>query len=358
MNDEERIPYLRVPRNFFDEGWLRKKCFDEKDAELDMAYMARYKPHVQIVRGKAIELKENEFVASLSFLEKRWNWSRNRLLNFLRNRERNGALNRRQNQGEGIISYDIFATYGNENFEAEPLAEPLTQPPSRETEPLSEPPSEPLSELESQPLAQPPAQLGMNNSTCTKTESCESSKFRAQPPAQPLAQPQPQPQSEPQSEPETEPKYKTERRKDGKTESIYVARLLFRVAKIIKPNISETEPRPKKERDAWKRLSPKPTLEEIELMEWFYRLPKSDRADETWRRKMDVPAMINNWQDQREVAEQLRSRFVMENGLGNGNVQKKESPPYSEDSNDPFAWVVRRPPAAKKEYPLKEIFYP
>lgn len=297
MAADEKIPYLRVPRNFFDEGWLRKKCFDDKDAELDMACMARYKPHVQIVRGKAIELKENEFVASLSFLEKRWNWSRNRLLNFLRNRERNGALNRRQNQGEGVISYDIFAAYGNENFEAEPPAQPETEPETK-------------------------------------------------------------PEAESQSEPKSEPNYNTERRKDGKTESISDAKLLFRVAKIIKPNISETEPRPKKERDAWKKLASKPSLEEIELMEWFYRLPKSDRADETWRRKMDVPALINNWQDQREVAEQLRSRFVMENGLGNGNVQKKESPPYSEDSNDPFAWVVRRPPAAKKESPLKKISYP
>ena len=120
------------------------------------------------------------------------------------------------------------------------------------------------------------------------------------------------------------------------------------MAKIIKPNISETEPRPKKERDAWKRIQPKPSLEDIELIEWFYGLPKSEKCDETWRRKMDVPALLNNWQDQREIAEQLRARLVMEKGLEEEKAQKKEPPRYYDDLDDPFSWRVPLPVAAKK----------
>ena len=126
-----------------------------------------------------------------------------------------------------------------------------------------------------------------------------------------------------------ETKYKMYRCIDNK--NISSISPLLKVVKILKP--SAELPRPKKEMTAWQKMSVKPTDEQIDLIRWFYSQPKSADYNETWRRKQDVPALLNNWQDMVELAEQLKSKSFRD---GNAEVgqKNKSTPPLSSDSPD------------------------
>lgn len=83
----------------------------------------------------------------------------------------------------------------------------------------------------------------------------------------------------------------------------------------IRPGLSPDRPKKplKVERDpaelnAWKKIKSRVTDEEIDLIEEFYAVQKSEKSDETWGRKMNPAQLMNQWTSQVELAEQWKDR--------------------------------------------------
>jgi hypothetical protein len=81
------------------------------------------------------------------------------------------------------------------------------------------------------------------------------------------------------------------------------------IIRIITPSSKCDRPRQTAEMRAWKKWGPEVTPEDVEQVQWFYSLPKSEKSDETWRRKCGVTQLINQWTEQVELAEAMKRRI-------------------------------------------------
>ena len=92
------------------------------------------------------------------------------------------------------------------------------------------------------------------------------------------------------------------------TETSHETQLRVRVHKIFiiskEPPIF---PRDGSEERAWQKLRPFIREEDVQTLEDFYRLPKSEEYDRTWQRRKDARHLMYHWQEQLELA---REHFV------------------------------------------------
>lgn len=64
-----------------------------------------------------------------------------------------------------------------------------------------------------------------------------------------------------------------------------------------------SERRDQSEINAFTKIQDIVIMDDAKRMQRFYRLPKAKEADETWKRRMDVKTLMNNWTQQNELAE-------------------------------------------------------
>lgn len=89
---------------------------------------------------------------------------------------------------------------------------------------------------------------------------------------------------------------------------IKIPELYKRIIRCITPNCRFDTPRDSKELKAWNNAKSKITSKDIELMQWFYGLPKSEESDPTWSRKQGVAALLNQWTSQVNYASLMKEK--------------------------------------------------
>lgn len=122
----------------------------------------------------------------------------------------------------------------------------------------------------------------------------------------------------------------------GMDGEIKIPELYKRIIRCITPKCRFTSERDKAEVKAWEAVKAKVTAEDVELVEWFYRLRKSRENDFTWSRKTGVAALLNQWTSQVEFARSMKD---------SGNARDTGPPkPKPLDIPEPAGWKKRVPP--------------
>lgn len=104
--------FVKLDRKFFDHFlWKEDRVFSRSEAWIDLIQSAQIEDFTTIVKGKDINLKRGQFLASRRFLEKRWNWGSTKVTNFLKVLSKNNMINQKQTNGQTIITLVNFEVY-------------------------------------------------------------------------------------------------------------------------------------------------------------------------------------------------------------------------------------------------------
>src|SRR5690349_3822992 len=95
-----------------DDLWLKPREFSEWEAWVDLIQMAAWHPIKRTAKGTTIELKRGEFVASLRYLSRRWQWSVKRIRTGLKRAQQNGRIEAQRETPFGmayrIVNYEKY----------------------------------------------------------------------------------------------------------------------------------------------------------------------------------------------------------------------------------------------------------
>lgn len=77
--------WIRLNRKIMDNFlWQDKEPFDRRSAWIDLLLMANHNDHDVIINGKIYHVKRGQVNRSILYLANRWNWSRGKVLRFLK----------------------------------------------------------------------------------------------------------------------------------------------------------------------------------------------------------------------------------------------------------------------------------
>lgn len=247
--------YLGLFRSFFKgDLWNEKRVFSRAEAWLDLTQFAAFVPTVRCIKGKFIHHSIGEFVAAERFLENRWSWSRTKVRNFIKNHVNNHKLDQRKDQGLTVLKVCNYETYVFVN---------TTKDTKNNTK----------EDTTNQTQKEPRENQG---STKVKKDK-KINKDKEIPPKAPQG-----------------------------ARRVQIPRLYGRIIRCITPGSKLDKPRDKAEMRAWALASAIITEEDVEIVERFYKLKKSPKADLTWNRKTGVTALLNQWTSQVEYAKAMK----------------------------------------------------
>lgn len=102
-------------------GWIKihreiKDHWIFQDAEkfrwwIDMLFLASYEDNRMLIKNQLVEIKRGQFIGSISFFTKRWNASKDRVINFLKLLHSNGMIDKKSDKNITIITicnYDYY----------------------------------------------------------------------------------------------------------------------------------------------------------------------------------------------------------------------------------------------------------
>ena len=110
----DRRAHIKVSRRFFEEDawWREPRKFSRAEAWLDLIQMASWKPRKFSVGLTVEELSRGEFVTSIRFLAKRWQWSKSAVDRFLLAVQKAGRIARQREGQDGtvyvLVKYDYY----------------------------------------------------------------------------------------------------------------------------------------------------------------------------------------------------------------------------------------------------------
>ena len=105
---------------------------------------------------------------------------------------------------------------------------------------------------------------------------------------------QPIPDSKPNEKPNEKPNSKHR-----------VENLEIRLIKLLSPNARREELN-KFETSSLNKIKKPLEEHDMELLEWFFSLSKSEKCDQTWRRKQSLVTILNNIEDQLDLAFEMK----------------------------------------------------
>jgi len=99
---------------------------------------------------------------------------------------------------------------------------------------------------------------------------------------------------------------KNEKQQTGGKPSIHqVENIEQRIIKLLSPSAKRTELNPKERYSLSQVLTPIKE-HDMELLEFFFGLEKSKSYDQTWKRKQGISTILNNLQDQLDLAYEMK----------------------------------------------------
>lgn len=121
MKEDSLSNYLPVNRKFFDHPfWKEKRQYSKSEAWLDLIREARFDESEarELIGGKMVKWVRGELPVSLRFLADRWQWSKNKVDDFLKMLVDERMITKRTPEGtsQTIITLCNYVTYnGNKN---------------------------------------------------------------------------------------------------------------------------------------------------------------------------------------------------------------------------------------------------
>ena len=89
-----KTTYFKIDRSLFKHWLWEDKPFSRGQAWIDLIGLAYHKDLKTMVDGELIDVKRGEVRTSLSFLARRWGWSRDKVRHFLDILQNEGMINR------------------------------------------------------------------------------------------------------------------------------------------------------------------------------------------------------------------------------------------------------------------------
>ena len=114
MKDIPINSFIPINRKIFQHPfWNEKRIFSKFEAWLDLIASARFEESeaTEIISGKMVSWTRGQFPASLRYLGVRWNWSKNKVNNFIKMLESEKMVERQDAGGETVltlINYDVY----------------------------------------------------------------------------------------------------------------------------------------------------------------------------------------------------------------------------------------------------------
>ena len=102
-------------------GWIKihrdiTKHWIFRDAEkfkwwMDMLFLASYEDNRTLVKNQITEIKRGQFIGSISFFVKRWEVSKDRVINFLKLLQSDGMIDKKSDKNVTIITICNYESY-------------------------------------------------------------------------------------------------------------------------------------------------------------------------------------------------------------------------------------------------------
>lgn len=106
--------FIPINRKFFAHAfWKEERTFSKSEAWLDLCVSARFEESeaTELIGGKLVSWTKGQLPASLRYLAERWNWSKNKVDDFLQLLEREGMACRLAVNGITILSLVNYSVY-------------------------------------------------------------------------------------------------------------------------------------------------------------------------------------------------------------------------------------------------------
>jgi hypothetical protein len=112
--DETLSNFIPISRKFFDHPlWREERTFSKAEAWLDLIASARFEESkaTELIGNKLISWSRGQLPVSLRYLAKRWEWSKNKVDDFLKLLENMMMIERWIVDGQTILSLKNYETY-------------------------------------------------------------------------------------------------------------------------------------------------------------------------------------------------------------------------------------------------------
>lgn len=103
--------FFKVDRRLFDHYLWDDKPFAKGQAWIDLVGLANYEDKKTLYRGQAILCKRGTVNRSISYLAKRWGWSRDKTRNFLSILESDGMIRVKATTNQTTITLENYGKY-------------------------------------------------------------------------------------------------------------------------------------------------------------------------------------------------------------------------------------------------------
>lgn len=107
--------FIAIFRQLQDHDLWKEKPFDKRSAWIDIILSAQFHDSSIEIGGNTIDIKRGSWFVSITTLENRWGWSRNKVRNYIRYLERDGMLTtKRYTKGYvlTVVNYEKFQSVG------------------------------------------------------------------------------------------------------------------------------------------------------------------------------------------------------------------------------------------------------
>lgn len=107
----DRNGYISIHRKIQDNWLWNEKPFSKGQAWVDLILLARWKDGKQLHRGKLLERKRGQVCCSMSWLAKRWGWSRDKVRRFMHMLETQGMVTLDATRHDTSITIENYSVY-------------------------------------------------------------------------------------------------------------------------------------------------------------------------------------------------------------------------------------------------------
>ncbi|MBT8448482.1 MAG: hypothetical protein KJO69_02275 [Gammaproteobacteria bacterium] len=260
--------WVKLERELSDH-WIfeEDRKFSKFEAYVDLLMCANYTPKKVLIKGKVLTAERGQTLLSITTLSLKWKWNRtvtHRFLKLLQEENMIRLENETVTSRITICGYDTYES-GNVDFETQ---------------------------LKRNWNADETQMKRKRNATETQAVTAkERKKERKEESEKEISKEQPTPKA-------------VESIADG------IDELHKRLILIFTPNCKFNRPRAKDEMRAWNNTKAYVTAKDVELLEWFFKLPdveKGAKFDQRKNRKHSVAALLNQYAAQMDFAEQMRA---------------------------------------------------
>lgn len=103
--------FVSIHRKIQDNWLWNEKPFSKGQAWIDLILLARWKDGKQLHRGKLLERKRGQVCCSMSWLAKRWGWSRDKVRRFMHMLETQGMVTLDATRHDTSITIENYSVY-------------------------------------------------------------------------------------------------------------------------------------------------------------------------------------------------------------------------------------------------------